>query len=65
MPASPFSMIIALSLLFNNDKDKFVRYRLGEIMNKFETKFNLEFPNDTHDNLVSKIEVSKFKNNRR
>ena len=33
-------------------------------MNKFETKFNLEFPNDTHDNLVSKIEVSKFKNMR-
>ncbi|WP_312767740.1 AAA family ATPase [Epilithonimonas sp.] len=61
---SRFNYKVHFSLLFNNDKDKFVRYRLGEIMNKFETKFNLEFPNDTHDNLVSKIEVSKFKNMR-
>ncbi len=61
---SRFNLKVHFSLLFNNDKEKFVQFRLKEILYKFKKKYNVEISSDMYDEILSMIKVSEFKNMR-
>lgn len=61
---SRFNLKVHFSLLFNRDKEKFVQFRLKEILHKFKKKFSVEISQEVYEKLVRTIKVSEFKNMR-
>lgn len=61
---SRFNLKVHFSLLFNRDKEKFVQFRLKEILYKFKKKFDVDISQNVYDDLTRTIKVSEFKNMR-
>lgn len=52
------------NLLTDEDKKKFVHFRVNQIISKYKEAVSSDIPDKLHDNIVSKIDVSKYKNMR-
>lgn len=52
------------NLLTDEDKRKFVHFRVNEIVEKYKKFVSEDIPNKLHDTIVSQIDVSKFSNMR-
>lgn len=51
-------------LLTSADKNKFVKYRFGEIIAKYQSCMDIMLPTNAHSTLVSKVNVEKYNNMR-
>lgn len=61
---SRFDYVGEFKLLTSEDKIKFVKYRFGEIIAKYQNCMNTTLPTSAHSNLVSKVNVEKYNNMR-
>lgn len=52
------------NLLTDEDKRKFVHFRVNEIVEKYKKFVSKDIPDKLHDTIVSQIDVSKFSNMR-
>ena len=52
------------NLLTDEDKKKFVHFRVNQIITKYREFVSTDIPDKLHDIIVSKIDVSQFKNMR-
>lgn len=52
------------NLLTDEDKKKFVHFRVNQIITKYQELVSADIPNRLHDVIVNKIDVSQFKNMR-
>lgn len=52
------------NLLTNEDKKKFVHFRVNQIISKYEEFVSSDIPDKLHDNVVAEIDVSQYKNMR-
>lgn len=50
--------------LFHSHKEKFVEFRIKNIIEKFNLNFEFELPEDIASNILSRINVSKYENMR-
>ena len=51
-------------MLTDEDKKKFVDFRVNQIITKYREFVSTDIPDKLHDIIVSKIDVSQFKNMR-
>lgn len=61
---SRFDYVGMFNLLTNEDKEKFVKYRFSEIIEKYELYAGIKLSQSTHSELVSQVNVEKFTNMR-
>lgn len=52
------------NLLTNEDKLKFVHFRINEIVNKYKELVSANIPEEIHSNIVGEIDVTKYNNMR-
>lgn len=52
------------NLLTDEDKNKFVHFRVNQIVDKYKKHVSSDLPDKIHDTVVSAIDVSQFKNMR-
>lgn len=52
------------NLLTDEDKKKFVHFRVNQIISKYEEFVSSDIPDKLHDNVVAEIDVSQYKNMR-
>lgn len=52
------------NLLTDEDKKKFVHFRVNQIITKYKEFVSEDIPDRLHDNIVDEIDVSKYKNMR-
>ena len=52
------------NLLTDEDKKKFVHFRVNQIISKYEEFVSSDIPDNLHDNVVAEIDVSQYKNMR-
>lgn len=52
------------NLLTDEDKKKFVHFRVNQIISKYKAIVSEEIPDKLHDEVVAEIDVSKYKNMR-
>ena len=52
------------NLLTDEDKKKFVHFRVNQIISKYEEFVSSDIPDKLHDNVVAGIDVSQYKNMR-
>lgn len=52
------------NLLTNEDKKKFVHYRVNQIISNYKEFVSEDIPDKLHDNVVAEIDVSQYKNMR-
>lgn len=61
---SRFDYVGEFNLLTDEDKVKFVKFRFGEIIKKYQMHTQIQLPSDAHSKLVELVKVSKYKNMR-
>ena len=61
---SRFSYIGIFQALKNEDKEKFVKRRMSDIIGKYNDKFEKKLPNYSHTLLCSRIDVNEYSNMR-
>lgn len=61
---SRFNYIGIFQTLKNEDKEKFVKKRMNDIISKFNEKFDMKLPNYSHSLLCKRIDVNKYVNMR-
>lgn len=61
---SRFDYKCQFTVLFEDDKIRYTEYRVNEIITKVNKEFEITLPNNCFDELISKINVSKFNNMR-
>lgn len=52
------------NLLTDEDKRKFVHFRVNQIISKYREFVSHDLPEKLHDNVVARIDVSHYKNMR-
>lgn len=52
------------NLLTDDDKTKYMHYRVNQIIDAYRTKVDQNLPEDIHEQIVSQLNVSKYKNMR-
>lgn len=52
------------NLLTDEDKKKFVHFRVNQIISKYQEFVSTDIPDKLHDNVVTEIDVSQYKNMR-
>lgn len=52
------------NLLTDEDKKKFVHFRVNQIISKYREFVSADIPDKLHDNVVAEIDVSRYKNMR-
>lgn len=52
------------TLLYNEDKEKYVEFRVNSIACKVNIEYGMQLPSDLHEYFLSKIDVELFKNMR-
>ena len=52
------------NLLTDEDKKKFVHFRVNQIISKYKEFVSADIPDKLHDNVVAEIDVSRYKNMR-
>lgn len=61
---SRFNYIGIFQALKNEDKEKFVKRRMSDIIGKYNEKFDTKLPNYSHSLLCSRIDVNDYSNMR-
>jgi len=61
---SRFNYIGIFQKLMNQDKDKFVKRRMSDIIRKYNDSFNTTLPYNSHSLLCNRIDVKKYTNMR-
>ena len=61
---SRFNYIGIFQALKNEDKEKFVKRRMSDIICKYNDKFEMKLPNYSHTLLCSRIDVNEYSNMR-
>lgn len=61
---SRFDYIGSFEMLTTEDKDKYVKYRLSDIILKYEKKIKHKLPEDIHSKLRQEINVDNYENMR-
>lgn len=61
---SRFDYVGEFNMLTADDKNKFVRYRFGEIISKYEKSMKISLPSNAHSELVKRVNVDKYQNMR-
>lgn len=61
---SRFNYIGIFQALNNDDKERFVKRRMSDIINKYNEKFETKLPNYSHSLLCSRIDVNDYTNMR-
>ena len=61
---SRFDYKCLFTLLYEEDKNKYIEFRVSSIVRKVKEKFNRDLPENLHEHFLKIIEVSKFKNMR-
>ena len=52
------------NLLTDDDKIKFVHFRVNQIVDKYKELVSANLPNKLHDEIVGSIDVTQYKNMR-
>ena len=52
------------NLLTDEDKLKFVHFRVNQIVNKYKKLVSAKLPDKLHDDIVGSIDVTQYKNMR-
>lgn len=61
---SRFDYKCLFTLLYEEDKRKYIEFRVSSIVKKVKEKYNRDMPEHFHEHFLNSIEVSKFKNMR-
>lgn len=61
---SRFDYKCQFTLLYEEDKNKYIEFRVTSIVRKVKDKYNRDLPENLHEHFLNSIEVSKFKNMR-
>jgi len=61
---SRFNYIGIFQALMNQDKNKFVKRRMSDIIRKYNDSFSTTLPNNAHSLLCNRIDVNKYTNMR-
>lgn len=61
---SRFDYKCLFTLLYDEDKKKYIEFRVSSIVRKVKDKYQRDLPDNFHEHFLNTIEVSKFKNMR-